>query len=259
MNRTLFYVGDVEVTPREIAVSVIILFVMLALGWIVTNAIRQSNHDKHTRLDVALQITDKDIYNHAINTKLGDIVAYGTMQGERPITNDRVAGQYSYLKEVEEHYVKKTRVVTYSCNCNSKGQCSTCTRTETYWEWDEYNTIEYTNNNVIFFDNIYSYNIFTNYPKNYIDTVKTERKIRFVYYGVPYQFPTSIIVNTSSGTIQAFDGGAIRLYPYNTPDEAISVDEFGGGFFIAIFWVIWLVVIGAAIYGYVYLENNYLY
>lgn len=259
MNKTLFYIGDAEVTLREIAVSVIILFIMMSLGWIITNAIRQSGRDEHTRLDVALKITDKDIYNHAVNTKLGDIIAYSTLSAKTPITNDRIPGQYSYIKEVEEHYVKKTRVVTYSCNCNSKGHCSTCTRTETYWTWDEVNTKINKSNTILFFDNEYSFDLFYNYPENYIDTIKTSSKVRFKYYGVPSSFQTSIIANTSTGSIQAFDGGGIRLYPNNTPEETVDIASAGTGIFIAIFWAIWLVLTGASLYGYVYLENEYLY
>ena len=258
MKRVVFSDGDFEITLREIAVSIIILLVMISIGWVITNKIRQSNLDKNVRLESALKITSQDIYNHAVDTKLGDIIAYGTMYAVSPVTHECISGEYASIREIEEHYVQKTRVVTYSCNCNKKG-CQTCTRTETYWEWDEVNRNIYESPIMNFFGNEYSYDTFTDYPENYIDTIKTSSKIRFKYYGVPSSFTASIIVNTSDGTIKSFDNNTIKLFVNQTPEETIISEETSYLFWIFLFWMIWIIVIGFAIYGFMYLENNYLY
>lgn len=263
MNKTLFSLGDADITPREIAVSVIIILVMLSLGWLITNGIRQHNRDDYARLDTALKVTTPDIYNHAIQTKIGDIIAYGVMYAAKPITNARISGEYSYIHETEEHYVMKTRIVTYSCNCTENG-CSTCTRTETYWEWDEVGWQHWNTPTVIFFGNEYNYNLFGGYPKHYIKTVKTSSKVRFIYNGVPKQFTTSIVVNTTNGTIEPFKkdnifGNYISLYVNTTPEQVLEQSQFNGAFWIFIFWFVWIVISGFIVYSYVCLENKYLY
>ena len=258
MKRVIFSDGDFEITLRELAVSIIILSIMISIGWVITNGIRQSNSDKNVRLESALKITEKDIYNQSINTKIGDIIAYGTMSATNPVINDHINGKYTAIKEIEEHYVKKTRVVTYSCNCTKNG-CKTCTKTETYWEWDEVDRNVYNSPTVNFFDNLYSYDLFTNYPENYIDTFKESSHVRFKYYGIPVNFNTSIIVNTSDGTIKPFEGKEINLYVDKMPEETIEIERSNNTFWIVIFWVFWVFVTGLSIYGFMYLENEYLY
>lgn len=258
MKHIVFSDADFEITLREVAISVIILLITVSIGWMITNKIREANLDKNVRLESALKITNSDIYNHAINTNLGDIIAYGTMYATTPVTNERISGEYTNITEIEEHYVQKTRVVTYSCNCTKKG-CRTCTRTETYWDWDEINRNVSISPTMRFLDNEYSYDLFVNYPENYIDTVKTSSKVRFKYYGVPSNFATSIIVNTSDGIIKPFNGNTIELFVNKTPEETIALKETSNTFWIFLFWVIWLTLIGITIYGFMYLENEYLY
>lgn len=259
MNRNLFTIWDADVTPREIGVSIIILFLMLSIGWLITNKIREFNRDKFIRIDTALKITDKDMYNHAVNTKVGDIIAYGKMTAKTPVKNEKINGEYLYLKIKEEHYVMKTRTVTYSCNCNSKGQCKTCTKTETYWEWDTYNTEEFNSDRLLFFDNEYDYNLFYDYPINYITTIKTSSHVRFKYYGAPKEFDTTFIANTSSGSIKSFDNKLIKLYPNMDIKKTIEANEINITIGVILFWLVWICVICGLLYGYVYLENKYLY
>jgi len=259
MNKTLFSIGDADVTSREIGVSIIILFILLSVGWLITNKIREYNRDKYIRIDTALKITDKDMYNHAINTKVGDIITYSKIVAKAPITSEKIKGEYLYLKVKEEHYVMKTRTVTYSCNCNSKGQCKTCTRTETYWEWDTYNTEEFNSDKVLFFDNEYDYNLFYDYPVNYITTIKKTSHIRFKYYGTPKEFGATFIANTGSGSIKGFDNKLIKLYPNMNIKKTIEANEINITIGVILFWLVWICVICGLLYGYVYLENKYLY
>lgn len=259
MNKKAFYILDVEITIREIYVSVIIVLILLSLGWFISNKIRQGNQDKKAELESYLKVVNKDIYDHTINTKLGNIIAYGTMNAVNPVSNESLSGQYSYIREDEEHYVQKTRTVSYSCHCNSKGQCKTCYKTETYWEWDRVNTKTIESDKMSFFENEYNFNQFYNYPTNYIDTIKTSSDVRFVYYATPQSFDTSIIANTSEGIIKSQNNdNRIGLYPYKTPEEVIEFETSFNIFWLVMFWILWLCLIAGVAYGFVYLENNFL-
>ena len=105
-DKVIFYDGDYEITYRELAISVIILLILLSIGWTITNFIRQQNNDRNVRLETALKITAKDIYNHAIDTRLGDIIAYSTMSAITPITNERISGEYSSITEIEDIFLQ---------------------------------------------------------------------------------------------------------------------------------------------------------
>ena len=106
--------------------------------------------------------------------------------------------------------------------------------------------------------NDYQNDTFYNYPECYIDTVKTSSKVRFVYHGVPSVFSASFAANTSNGYITSFDEGIIQLYPDKTPDELIAFEKNGASLWITLFWIFWIIITGIALYGYVYLENDYL-
>lgn len=257
-NKVLFRIGDAEVTFRELLVAIILFMIMITIGISISNSIKQGLEDKYIRFETALKIMDIENYNHSINTKLGDIITYGTFYAVTPVTNNRIKGEYTYLQEDEEHYVMKTRTVSYSCNCNSKGQCKTCYKTETYWEWDTVNTVKQKSSQIKFMNNEYDYNTFFNYPESYIETVKVSSKVRFVYYGVPSVFDASFASNTSNGYITSFGDGNIQLYPNKKPEEVISSEKSGVGLWTALFWIFWIILTGGALYGYVYLENDYL-
>lgn len=260
MNKVVFDFYDFRITWREIAVSIAILFLILSLGMTISNKIKDGFDNKEARQVVALRIDNNaDMFNHALDTRIGDIVAYGQLSTKDPVSLAEIDGQFLYLEKVEEHYVQKTKVVTYSCNCNDNG-CSTCTRVETYWEWDKVDSWKYRATTVSFLNREFSINKFNGYYDSHFTTIKKSSRVRFKYYTTPKEFFMTIKANTADGYLRSWDGrDTITIKQNQTIDEALAVSSFWRGFTLFMFWLLWITIMGFTIYGYVYLENGYLY
>ena len=86
----------------------------------------------------------------------------------------------------------------------------------------------------------------------YIDTIKESSHIRYKYYGVGTQFTGTIFTELRDNTIT--DG--THFYENRTIDE--TMDGLESNFMIVAFWIFWVILIGACLYGFYYIDNRWL-
>lgn len=79
-------------------------------------------------------------------------------------------------------------------------------------------------------------------------------KVRFVYYGVSTKYKGSIFANLKDGTIP--DGTS--FYKDYTLEDIVKRFETHGTVFLILFWIFWIGLIGAVVYGFYYLDNEWL-
>lgn len=106
-----------EIKPREIAFSVAIMFVMVALGFLLGSKISDHIAETNEEFTTATQITDDQQFQYALATDFGNVIAYGNLIAEQPVSADDLDGEYAILTKITERYTMHTR-------------------TEIYWTWD---------------------------------------------------------------------------------------------------------------------------
>lgn len=268
-----------EITKREIMVSVIIFFVLLGLGFLIHNLIIENYILEVEKYNKALKIDNNvELFKYSIDTEVGNILVYGKFIVDSGISFDELKNDYTYLRKETEEYRRHSRQV---CETDSKGN-EHC-RTEYYYSWDIINTETKSVKKVMFLEKKYDYSLFNNYPEyrldiasNVVDSKKSYVKnnylykdknglfgasvgdIRYYYYYTPKNFMGTIFIKTKNKTIfNVNDSGSI---PINSNDLNTTIENKKNQETIIniVFWIIWITLTGLAIYGYVYLDNDYL-
>ncbi len=253
------------VTKREILVSIIIGTIMLSIAALCFSVLQDKFFDTKTAYESSLKIdNDKDLLDHAIDTKVGNVLVTGIMEGIDPITFDEIKGNFIRITKIIERYTSHTRTV-----CNSDHVC----HTETYWSWDVIDTEEKSVKQVSFLGRNYSYNLFKSYPEKGLSLSKnntnTQNDIswdciyissheRWSYEVVPSSFSTTMFISTKNGTLSPYTGNKISLYPYKNIKETISMQDILYSVVAILYWLVVLVTMGIVIYQYVMMENDYL-
>lgn len=86
----------------------------------------------------------------------------------------------------------------------------------------------------------------------YIKTINESGYIRYKYYGVNTQYTGTIFTELRDKTMS--DNSP--FYKDSTIDE--TIDYLETGFELWMFWVIWIIVIGLCVFGFYYIDNEWL-
>jgi hypothetical protein len=237
-----------EITKREVILSVAIVAIMLVLGIIISGKISEEIMDRNEKYNKALKIEDEELFKYAMNTNVGNAFIYGDLKAIDTVTYPEIGGEYLYVEKVKEEYTMHTRTVTYK---DSKGK--THSKIETYWTWDYAGSEDIMSKEVTFLNVKFNASQFSMPSAPHIKTIKESSHIRYKYYGVPSKLTCTIFTKLKDGNIEDKD---IKIYNGYTISE--TVDILSSKFEKIIFWVIWIPLICAAIYGFCYLDNRWL-
>lgn len=237
-----------EITKREVILSVSIVAIMMIFGFLISGRIAQVNMDKNEKYNKALKINDSELFKYGMDTNVGNAFVYGNLKAVDPVTYPELKESYLYVEKIKEEYTMHTRTVTYT---DSKGNAKT--KTETYWEWDRVGHEDITSNEVTFLGIKFNTSQFRLPSTSYIETIKISSDVRYKYYGCPIESVGTIFAYLSNGSI---GDSSIVFYDDYTIEQAIKMLSINiGGFF---FWVMWLFLTGIIIYLFYYLDNNWL-
>lgn len=128
LNRRSYYKS---VTPLEWILGAIIFAISSAITLSIAHSIYSYWRHEYIVYLQAPKITLEDEFRYTKETNVGNVMAYGSAVATEPVQIDDIEGEYSKIEKVKQRYTRHTRVETYSC-----GE-STCTRTETYYTWDQ--------------------------------------------------------------------------------------------------------------------------
>ena len=237
-----------EITKREIIFSVIIIAAMLMVGIIISGKISDSTFDRNEQYHKAIHVEDKDLFEYGMRTNVGNAFVYGDLVAIDSVSYPEIDGQYMYIEKVKERYTQHTRTVSYKCGK------SKCYRTETYWTWDRVGSEEKQSEKVTFLDVEFDFNQFNRPDDSYLTTVKENSHIRYKYYVVEPKLTGTIFANLKDNTI----ADKATIYENKTTDQAYNYLVDGEGC-LWLFWIVWITLTGGVIYGFYYLENEWLY
>ena len=120
-----------EVTKREIIISIAIAAIMLIIGFFISGKIIDAQNDKNAEYQKAVHIEDSDLFLYGMDTNIGNAFVYGDLQAVDTETFDEIGGEYLHVEKIEERYERHEREVTET---DSEGKKHT--KTEVYYEWE---------------------------------------------------------------------------------------------------------------------------
>ena len=89
---------------------------------------------------------------------------------------------------------------------------------------------------------------------SYIKTIKESSHVRFKYYGTGTKFNGTIFAELKDKTIP----DNTRFFVNTNIEETMDVLVSDGTFWQILFWIFWIVLTGAAVFGFYYLDNEWL-
>lgn len=240
-----------EITKREIIASITIIAVWICFGMLIGGKIDEWQQDKNAEYDRAARITERELFEHGMETNLGNAFVYGELKAKDPISYPELKEKYSYIRKVKERYTMHTRAVTKT-RTNANGKTETYQETETYWTWDEIHRESQKAKDFTFLGNSFSEKKINLPGADYIETIKESSDIRCKYYGIPEVMKGTIYTELSEGTIKDDS----QFYDGKTIEEVTEELESGAG--AVAFWVIWMIALICFVYGFYKMDNRWL-
>lgn len=241
-----FDFGDFEITYREILASISIIAVMLLIGFVISGKISQIQDDKNAKYNKAVKIESTDLFQYGMNTNVGNAFVYGELKAVDTVTYPEIGGEYMYVEKIEEHYNRHTRTYT-----TTDGKGHTKIHTEVYWSWDYAGSESKQCKEVSFCGIVFDSNKIKLPSADYIDTIKESSHVRYKYYGTKTKYTGTIFTKLKDKTIS----DSTHFYELSIEETKDKLERNIG---IVIFWIIWIIIMVLAVFGFYYIDNEWL-
>lgn len=249
-SRKGFDFGNFEITKREFLASISIIAVMLLIGVLISAKISEHQIDQNEVYNKAIKIESQELFQYGMDTNVGNAFVYGDLKAVDTVTYPEIGGEYMSVEKVKERYTRHTRTVTKT-RTKSDGKTETYTEEEEYWTWDAIDRWSEHCNKVTFLGVEFDYGLIYKPNEHHIDTQKESSYIRYVYYGSDTEYIGTIFTSLKDKTIND-----TKFYNGKNIEETVDCLESGGG--VIIFWVFWILLTGGCVYGFYYIDNEWL-
>lgn len=249
--RKKFYIGDFEITVREIIASISITAIMLLFGVLIHGKISEHQMDRNEIYNKAVKIESKDLFQYGMDTNIGNAFVYGELKAVDTVTYPEIGGEYMSVKKETEQYTRHTKTVyEYDDDGDIVGS-----HEEVYYTWDNIRNEKLECKKVTFLDIEFDYGQIYEPYRSYIKTVydRYDSDIRYLYYGSETSYQGTIFADLRNKTISK----GTRFYNNMTIEESVKYLESGIGGLI-VFWLFWIVLIVGCVVGFYYLDNRWL-
>lgn len=253
-----------------------IVFVLLFVGFFISNAIADKVADTNAAYYTAVKINDDPVqFEYGMRTNIGNALVYGDLETVDPVTMSGLLNDYMYVEKVYEKYTMHTRTVTHT-----DGKGHTYTTVQTYYTWD-YHGHDVTKASTVNFLGIdfpiekfaldwhTTLNLNTEtadntilnisqgnycYPDGFWESVGD---IRYYYNVIPKTSTGSIFVRLADEDITPVFSKKIELIK-KTLAEIVEDKQDSENIPVIIFWVLWSIGIIVLVVIYVARENDWL-
>ena len=253
MNKK-FDLGDIEVTSREIIVSIAIVAAFLIGGFLISGRIQDRIDDANMKYNTAVKIDCSDsneLFVYGMRTNIGNTFVYGKLIAVDPVSYPDIDGEYMEVKKTKEKYTRHTRQVAHTITVNGRTQIYYTT--QVYYSWDYAGSESKKCEKVRFCDIEFSSYRIDLPPLEHIDT-QTFGNIRYIYEGSKTEYLGTLFSDLREDTISEGSDFLADM----TIDEAVEHYKQTGVVKQVLFWFIWTVICGACVYGFYSLENRWL-
>lgn len=236
-----------EITKREVIASIIIFAIMMIIGFMISDRITEWQNQENAKYRKAIQINnDTNQFKYGMDTSVGNAFIYGSLDTIDPVTYEEIGGSYMYVEKVREEYRRHTRTVTYTVNGKTRH------RTEVYWSWDYAGSEDKQATKVKFCGIEFGIDKFNIPDSEYITTINAEWHVRYKYYGTKTSFEGTTFTKLYDSTISK----SSEFYENRNIDEALK--EATSNCSNIIFWIVWIILMMCAVFGFYYLDNRWL-
>lgn len=246
-----------EITRREIIVSIAIAAFLLAFGFVISTKITDARNDRNAEYQKAVHIEDPEIFQYAMETNVGNAFVYGQLESVDTVTYEEIGGEYLYVEKVEEWYERHEEWVTEK---DSKGNEER--KKKVWYSWEIKGRDSRHAEEIKFCGIVFPYEKIDLPSKEYIETINGGKawslqsgervKVRYIYYGVPTDHTGTIYTRLGGGTISSNS----VFCKDNTIEQAL--DRYTTNVGNLIFWIVWIVFIAMCVIGFCYLDNRWL-
>lgn len=240
-----------EITKREIIVSVAIVAIMLTIGIFISSSINESYLNRVQEYNTALPVDTKELFEYGMRTSVGKAFVYGELTVVDPVSYEEIDGDYWYVKRTLEEYCRHTKVVSESYK-DSDGKIKTRTKTEEYWTWDTIRSDSKSCTAVIFLGVTFDQSKFGHPYSHHIDTVSAGYHKRYVFRGVPTEFKGTIYTKLYNGDISKHN---TLLVNQNIDEARESMISFNWCY---VFWALWILLIAGLVIVFYCIDNRWL-
>ena len=241
-----FDFGNFEITFREILASISIIAVMLLIGFVISGKISQIQSDRNAKYNKAVKIESADLFRYGMDTNVGNAFVYGDLEAVDTVTYPEIGGEYMYVEKEEEHYNRHTRIYT-----TTDGKGHTKIHTEVYWSWDYAGSESKQCKEVSFCGIVFDSNKIELPSADYIKTIKESSHVRYKYYGTKTKYTGTIFTELKDKTIS----DSTSFYELSIEETKDLLEKNSG---VVIFWIIWIIVMVLAVFGFYYIDNEWL-
>lgn len=246
-DTVVFEFIDFEITKRELIGSVVIIALMMAFGFMISEKISESIADKQREYNQAIQIDSPELFDYGLKTDVGNVFAYGQLKALDPVTFPEIGGKYYEIEKVREEYTRHEREVEHE---DSKGNKYYTTEVYYSWDWADSESLQCTK--ISFLEIEFDVQKISYSNSEYIKTIYDDSDTRFVYYGSAPECIGTIYTTVHDNTI----ADNTKFYKNLTIESVRANLTDGDG--IIIFWIIWSILIILAVFGFYYLDNTWL-
>lgn len=241
-----------QVTKREILISIIIFLILICIGFFISELIENAVIEDNEKYYKALKINnDENMFNYAIKTNIGYALIQGKIEAIDGVSFEGVEGKYFKIRKVEEHYTMHTRQVAHTRKVGNT--TTTYYTTEIYYSWDFVDEEEKHIEKFKFLGVEFKYDTIKFTNEKYLKTEKISSDKRYKYYAIPATFEGTLFTYINKNTINEN-----KFYINNTIENLIKEKDNSIRNMNILFWFIWTCIMIAAIIGYISLENKYL-
>ena len=241
-----------EITLREIIASITIIAIMLILGVVISNKISDSVSDDIAEYNKALQIdNDKEMFEYGMRTNIGNAFVYGELKPVDSVNYPEIEGEYLKITKVKEEYTRHENVVT-----KTDDDGNTYTETEITYSWDEVSRESKHCNEVTFLGVKFSYDKFDIPNGKHVKTINKDSDTKYCYYGVDSSIKGTIYVQLKDNELKSNDFfGSINIIKKPLKE---TYELYTNDYSVVLFWIFWIFIIILVVYGFYYLDNNWL-
>ena len=263
--------------PKRIIIVVLIAIVMLPLGYAIKGAIDSGGEANARLYNTAIQATEQDRFNYAVDSHQGRVITNGTFTANEPVKFEEMNKKFAHVEKGREEYTRHEREV---CTEDSEGNES-C-HTEVYYTWDYAGGDDVTSPTLTLYGRKYPTSLFNidgyersvdcsefmpqvdngwfgskkgcNGHYNYIDG-----DTRYWYRIVDTSFAAGFIADASDGNLKGMSGGQIGLHNKSVEQMIEDANNYhlGGNIFIWFWWLLVLGIMGGAAYAWVMQDNEF--
>ena len=241
-----------DLTLRELIFSILILGVMFAIGFFVSDMIEKKVNDRNLRYNQAVALHSDEEFKHAISTDVGYVFAHGELVADKPVKNEHLDGEWLCVWVAHQKYQMHTRRVAYNVT-DSKGHTHRRYRTETYWSWDTVSRSNAHSPTVTYCGIQFDYGKFDyGYMPSKTSTHSTGWHKRDVVTVIPKTFNATVFGEAKSNELV---GQNILLVPMSMKEYR---EDLINSHAVMIFWILWSVFMVGIVVIFFVVENNWL-